>query len=257
MWVAPILLLSGAAVAMKPIEPWVVAFDDEKCMVTRNYGTKEEPVTLAVKPSPFRGAARLVVVENGRGPNPGEQYPATVQVNETAPLKTNMLVYELKGHRAFALAIPMFRPGYKVERIHFAGQGADYIFETPNLSGAVAMLDECLTDLRAHWNADEKASQSVATPATPIRPLGSFFDARDYPADAMRQRQEGSVLFSLLIDEMGSVRDCSVFISSGVASLDTMSCYRLVGKAKFKPALDKAGKPVKSVYFQTVKWRMG
>jgi len=258
MAIAPILLAAAAASPpmLKPIDRWVVSFDDEKCLVTRDYGTKENPITFALKPSPFRGAARLIIAEKGYGPQPGEQYPATLQMSDQPVIKTNLLAYGLKKFRAVAVAIPMEALSGPVDRVAVKGYKVNYVFETSNLAAVVAKIDECVSDLQTHWNADADGQRKVAVPAEPLKPLGSYFRSSDYPADAMRGRQEGRVLFSLLVDETGAVRDCSTFASSGVASLDTMSCYLLVGKAKFKPAADATGKPLKSVVMQAVEWRI-
>jgi TonB family protein len=90
-----------------------------------------------------------------------------------------------------------------------------------------------------------------------VKPIAHLFTPATYPDDAMRESASGFVRFTLLIDETGKVRDCSAFQSSGVASLDTMSCYMIMEKARFKPATGPDGKPVKSAYCQNIIWALG
>jgi hypothetical protein len=72
----------------------------------------------------------------------------------------------------------------------------------------------------------------------------------------MNADQAGSTKFLLMIDESGAVIDCLVSETSKVASLDAMGCQVMRARVRAKPALDSAGKPVKSIYVQTVNWQL-
>ena len=68
------------------------------------------------------------------------------------------------------------------------------------------------------------------------------------PQDALDANQTGSASYLLMIGRDGSVMDCVVNESSGVASLDAMGCQVIRERAKFKPAIDAAGKPTVDTY---------
>jgi outer membrane biosynthesis protein TonB len=61
---------------------------------------------------------------------------------------------------------------------------------------------------------------------------------------------------TFLIDEQGRIADCTVDQTSGVAVLDTMSCYVISRRARFTPALGADGKPVRSAHETRVRWRI-
>lgn len=251
---------SAAVAPMKPLrqpsQPWGVDFAEERCVVTRGYGTADQRLTLALNPSPFAGATRLLVLEQGKAAQTGAQHRATVQINDLPAVKTNLLSYGRGKMRIVTVAVPTFTPKAEISSIRIKGAWIDEGFATPGLPAALAMMHECLTDLQRYWNADAKRGERIVEAAQPLKPLASFFSPADYPADAFRELKSGRVRFSLLVDEAGAVRDCSAFESSGTASLDTMSCYILTKHARFRPALGVGGKPVKSAYCQQIIWAM-
>jgi protein TonB len=84
-----------------------------------------------------------------------------------------------------------------------------------------------------------------------------LFDASDYPAEAVKHEQEGSAQYLLLIDEHGSVSGCHVTKASGVPVLDAMGCQVFRQRAKFKPAVDSKGIPVRSaVKTPPIEWKI-
>jgi periplasmic protein TonB len=74
--------------------------------------------------------------------------------------------------------------------------------------------------------------------------LRTLFSADDYPADAQRNGEEGTVQVELAVDARGHVSGCRLLRSSGSATLDTVTCRILERRARFTPARDAAGKRV-------------
>ena len=76
----------------------------------------------------------------------------------------------------------------------------------------------------------------------PPRPQG-IFSYQDYPVEALRNHWEGSVVAELTVNERGAVTVCKIVKSSGHEVLDATTCNLLIQRAKFKPAMDDAGRP--------------
>jgi protein TonB len=113
-----------------------------------------------------------------------------------------------------------------------------------------------------NWAQDSNPT-SVQAPAAPtIRQsarsdVRAVFSADDYPADAQRNNEQGTVQAKLAIDAKGRVSGCTVLRSSGHNSLDRATCSILQRRARFTPALDGSGKPVRSSYVTPpVVWRL-
>jgi TonB family protein len=86
--------------------------------------------------------------------------------------------------------------------------------------------------------------------------LVSLFSSDDYPAEAIRNNEEGTVGVTLQIDRSGRVSACIVDQSSGSDSLDTATCSILTERARFTPARDLAGNAVPDSYTQRVVWKL-
>jgi protein TonB len=102
--------------------------------------------------------------------------------------------------------------------------------------------------------ADAPAPSLVARPAQAMRNPASHFEAADYPAQALAQRAQGSTGFRLRIGEAGRAETCDIERSSGSDALDRATCQVLTSRARFRPALDAAGRPVASDFSGTIRW---
>jgi protein TonB len=78
------------------------------------------------------------------------------------------------------------------------------------------------------------------------------------PGDAPRGldlREVRAVSFRLLIGRDGSILDCRVTRSSGIAVLDQATCAAAGSRLRFRPARDTAGRPVEGWTFGNFRWR--
>lgn len=94
----------------------------------------------------------------------------------------------------------------------------------------------------------------------PSKPVGrgaeTYINAADYPAEALRNRQEGTVGFRLDVNDEGRVTGCTITESSRSAVLDSTTCRLLVRRARFDPARDDEGKAVPSTFSSRVIWKL-
>jgi TonB family protein len=86
--------------------------------------------------------------------------------------------------------------------------------------------------------------------------LVSLFSSDDYPASAVRAREQGAVGFRLDVDKAGRVAGCTITSSSGSPALDSATCRLLAARARFTPARDRKGRPVPDSMAGRIVWRM-
>lgn len=84
----------------------------------------------------------------------------------------------------------------------------------------------------------------------------SWITNDDYPASSLRAEEEGTVAIAWDINAAGRVENCRVTASSGFAALDRAACAALTRKARYSPALDQAGNPMRSSSSRRVTWRI-
>jgi protein TonB len=85
---------------------------------------------------------------------------------------------------------------------------------------------------------------------------GPWFTMENYPASALIAHQEGTVVFTLVVDTRGCPVRCKVDHSSGFAVLDDATCKIVLRRARFAPATDAEGNPVASTWTNKFKWEI-
>lgn len=260
--VASLLISSVPARAVEPRQPterWVVNFDDAQCVASRNYGTVEKPLHLALKASPLGDVIQLAILRHGIG-GEAEQLDAILKIDDQPALRTTILVYKsenasLRIHRV-NLRPTEFAPLRQAKSIAIQSPGLNETFALSNMGPLLKTMEECLVDLRSVWNITDPTGTKSKLKERSKANLSAYFSNDDYPAAAFTKEQSGIVAFALLIDEAGKVADCTIVETSGAAVLDTQSCGVLEKRARFKPAIGTDGKPAKDAVIGRIRWQM-
>jgi TonB family protein len=93
--------------------------------------------------------------------------------------------------------------------------------------------------------AQDPPKSGTASTGADVRLLFSY---DDYPAEALKKNEQGTVQAELTIGSDGRVRACKVIRSSNSESLDTATCNIMMRRARFKPARDAHGNPTEDTY---------
>ena len=78
-----------------------------------------------------------------------------------------------------------------------------------------------------------------------------------YPEDALRDGREGRVEIRFDVTESGSIENCVVTKSSGIAALDEAACGKMANLSPVEAVVDSRGKPVRSTLIRTVNFQIG
>jgi hypothetical protein len=257
---AAALALAGAASPPAPRQPtkgWIVDYGESACTALRTYGSEAEPVTLAFRPSPNGTVVRLILARPARPPSQADQFKVALNVAPPSPRTTGLRFgRDGKSEIVWINARRSDLEGLRsAGEIAISGGPLEEHFALPGIGKVLDALDTCNADLRRYWNVGEHGA-AVATPAAPLKPLTRYFSSDDYPAEAANLSQGGRSVVMMMIDEAGKLKDCLVEETSGIATLDAMTCIVLRERARFRPAADSAGRPVRSVLTQSVVWRI-
>jgi TonB family protein len=93
-----------------------------------------------------------------------------------------------------------------------------------------------------------------AVPAKARANLAVLLSDDDYPAEAIRKGEQGTVGFRLAVSPEGLVTDCSVIASSGSAILDGQTCRLMSERARFTPARDVRGGAAADTVQARIRW---
>lgn len=119
------------------------------------------------------------------------------------------------------------------------------MIRTTALSAALLLL-VCLASEAAAADEPLRARANLAT----------FFSDEDYPAEAIRNHEEGTVQFRLSVGADGRPTGCAVTASSGSAILDATTCRIVMERARFTPARDEKGNAVPDEVTARINWRL-
>ena len=104
---------------------------------------------------------------------------------------------------------------------------------------------------------DDQPSEIHSPPAQLAKAnLPALFSTDDYPVEAIKREEQGTVSFQLAINRRGRVSKCSIVGSSGSKALDQATCSILKTRARFAPARDEQGKRVPDNYSGRVRWEL-
>jgi periplasmic protein TonB len=91
-------------------------------------------------------------------------------------------------------------------------------------------------------------------PAKARANLASYVSDDDYPANAIRDEQQGTTRFTLSVGPDGRVSNCSVTSTSGSSALDQATCRIMKSRARFTPATDSTGAKTSDSVSGAIKW---
>lgn len=99
-------------------------------------------------------------------------------------------------------------------------------------------------------------TRAAFTPKAPKpkgRP-GEWVTRNDYPAQDLREGNEGTVRFRLGVSAEGKVTSCTITASSGFPRLDAATCAKLTQRGKFEPGTDDTGAKAAGTWYSSVRW---
>lgn len=95
-----------------------------------------------------------------------------------------------------------------------------------------------------------------AVRARPIQNPATYISNQDYPMEALRAEEQGTVSLELDISPEGRAVNCHILGSSGSRRLDVRACQVILIRARFEPARDAEGRAVADVYGTRITWRI-
>jgi len=244
------------AAPMQPLKPWSLDYGATQCAATRSYGEASAPVTLGIVPSLSGTNYMLQVSEPQPGPHFAQDSEGIVDFGK-GPIKSGVLYFGAQGAsmRAFQfrLMASQMEQALSAPSMNLRGpNGTQFELVLAEMPTVLDALRKCTEALQRSWNV----GASFRKPQAPQGNITDMFVTSDMPADAMKKQRDGTQ-YQLLVDETGAISGCDVLVPSGSALIDTTGCQLVRERAKFKPAMDSAGKAVRSVWTSPrVTWRI-
>ncbi|KUO55470.1 MAG: hypothetical protein APF82_02645 [Sphingomonadales bacterium BRH_c42] len=267
-----------APVVLEPSSQWVVDFAEDKCRLLRTFGEEGNRHLLSFEqhgPSAWFG---FIVA----GPKIEEFRPSRteIQFGDYPPIEYRggytgindeygaALIYSLlkfprsKGQDKVAPArlhsLPEIDPAQasKIAAITIRQGKRKVVFNTGKLTEAIKVLNQCSQDLLNSWGLDlERHRTAMRLPIWTNDAVIWERVRRRYPDRAARIGEQAVFRLRAIVDEAGLVAECTMLEATIVQKLESPACESM-RNARFEPALDLQGRPMRSFYLTTISYRI-
>ncbi|MCT2559898.1 energy transducer TonB [Tsuneonella sp. YG55] len=119
----------------------------------------------------------------------------------------------------------------------------------------VEAMNACTEELLTHWGIDVAQHRTRMQAPEPANYPGDWLNASDYPKDLLQVGAQGLVWIRLNVDENGNPTACEVQQKTDPPGFADVVCQQVMKKARFRPALNAEGKPMKSYWRTSVRFK--
>ncbi len=269
-----------APISLAKASKWEINYDEDSCHLFARFGSGDSAALLALtRTSPsdwlemsvfgemlkFDGIAMPVEVAFGNQATPFKRtgVAITTGTNKLPGVIVEGLRldgWDFPAKPKGPVVVPVLAPQTEAEVTSITLKrpgGKRYRLETGSLAAPMAAMRACTDDLLVHWGYDPKVEAGLTRQAVPIGNMGSWIRSEDFPEKALTRGHNGYVRFRLDVGPDGTVTGCRVLFRTNPDDFADHSCKLLMQRARMTPALDAAGKPVKSYYMSRIKWQAG
>ena len=254
---------------LQPATPWALDYADDSCRLVRTFGSGADEVTLGL--TAYEPGGLFYVSAVGE-PTRVYREEGTVRlalgeddVREVAQLgvvfadRPGLLIINplaigqpdsgamgrILAGEPLSVAAPEREAA--ITSIGFVdGFEREFVLQTGSLGQPMQALRECTSELMSHWEGIDPVAQAARTRVpVPTTPAHSWLTVRDLPRALRRQML---INYRLTVDADGKPDGCHVAAAAQTPELASAACESLLAKARFRPALDAAGEPMRSYF---------
>ncbi|WP_380916360.1 energy transducer TonB family protein [Sphingomonas canadensis] len=227
---------------------WTVVKGEMQCVLDRSLTTGGVPTRLQITLEPVTPTVWLRVATEGDGGkrSDGRAVMFIDGRRMAGDLHYNIFVAGKYRMREYMLNLQQHPLGEVQERLRFWTKAhGDIEMQLGGFPAAWTALQNCMGELYDGWGVKREDIERAVT-----RPGGSLHEFIDW-ADGVRE-------FALLywINAQGRVDECRLLMPSGVEAFDTTLCSTLQSRARFSPARDAQGRPIRTPQFDHPRLRI-
>lgn len=270
---------NAETIVLKPTSKWNVDFGEQRCRLARMFSDGREEHLLYFEqnyPSSTAGltvggrsfarfenlADTAVQTADGRTPLKTTPYKGELDRNKSALIYSNLnLARDAQAENLQGLGptLPRLDTAFAdtIYYLSFRQRSREVRFETGPLGDAFKVLNQCSESFLGFWGLEVERHRSARRlPEWINREKLSRKIASRYPAAAAYAGEGGITRMRVIVDENGKPESCVIEKATTADSLKSPACQLMMKEARFEPALDAEGKPMRSFYATTVTYQM-
>lgn len=262
-------------ISLPKLSSWQMNYGDDTCQLAARFGSAKNSVILELRREQpgdaidlqlfgqrlqFKGLNVPVELTFGSNGVPHVRDGTSMIVDGPNKLPlvrlTGLLIDGSFDQKHPDMILPAISPAReaKVTSITFKLPSAKrYRLETGSMGIPLAAMRVCTDDLIKGWGYDPTVQSALVRLVTPANNPAKWVSTSDIPSK-ITVMHYGLIRFRLDIDPAGNPVGCKVLYRTNPDEFSDLSCKLLLKRARFKPALDAQGKPVKSFYINSIQW---
>lgn len=263
------LAAEDGAERLEPIIAWNIDFGENRCRLTRMFGTdKDRHLLMFEQGAPgssfgltlagsdlvnFKTAAKVDLGMERDEPMETKDLIGKGEVPGFGPA----LIFSNIGIGTAQPAGPLRAAGLDldeaatIDRVVLRRGKVVLSFETGNMREPLAALNACTDDLLTQWGLDPEAHRSHVPPKWTNENSVTQRIVAAYPSAARSIGEQAIFRLRVTVETDGSVSDCLIEGSTVTQRLESPACKEMQ-RAVFEPARDAAGQPMRSFYATTI-----
>lgn len=234
--------------------PWQVDWGTHYCTMIRHPG-EGRPFSTAIVTVPGGDTAQIMLIPEGAAALP-RGVTSVVLMPGARSFDVSAREEDRGGRRVVAIA------GLAYDfRDQLAGAGELQLKAGDQIRARVPLADpraaiaahrRCTAEIAREWGVDEAALEALRRRPATTNVYGLTAD--DYPPAALRTATQGRVIARVAVSPEGRATECATVATSGSELIDATTCRVVLARARFRPALDAAGRPVAVRMVSTFTW---
>lgn len=288
---SPLLAKASTPTVVAPSSKWLLDYGEGSCSLRRLFGTGKQQIrlefqqaspgigmTLAIASESIAKNSPVYRTEIGFGPDAfgtfeNEAIRAEAKNNEQVLIAgvvairrdwmMNKPTKKQTAEELMKIAADWPKPGKaEIEEaekrastltIHQKG-GLHVTLQTGSMAAPMRLMRHCVDTLLVSWGIDPAVEASLKSRAKPIGSPGKWVESSDFPANMLSNGQGAVLRFRLIVNPDGTVDNCRITSGAGHKDFWDLTCNLIAKRARFSPAIDSNGNPVKSIYSNSVYW---
>jgi hypothetical protein len=262
------LLVGPAAPALASFEPaaplasrWHLDGATDRCVLTRQLEGPAGAATFALRTFPGSGRYEVILAGNRMAERIGRRADARIGFTG-GPDMVEVAVsgVDLPGQLGRGLLLGPVGRGFvesfaKGSAFRLAGKDGSELgsWTIPSGAKAAEAMSFCEVEKQVEWGADRAGFAPGATPPRASSNPRTWVTVRDFGLSQAYTSALYTAVFRMNVNENGRAEGCKLIEYAGnVPEAKTRLCNALMSSARFEPARDAAGKPVRSVFTDAI-----
>lgn len=246
---------------------WVVDYGDDYCRLTRFFVDGGDRYVLSLQQN--APGHRLSLIIAGPELDHFQRGALDLGLETDLPMRENIRVQAANNAALgpaivfpyIVIGVPIDSsdrlPGIdlaaagKIDRVVVKRRGRIISFETGNMGAPFEALNTCAQDFFTVWGLDAEEHRGYTQ--AKLRNEYEFARAvqENYPKEALKAEESGNLTLRVIVEPDGSVSDCHTVQNTKAENLQSAACEE-IDVAKFDPARNASGNPIRSFYVTTV-----